>query len=60
MASSELRSYVHAGLVGLNGHAFFAYGVESATTGYGRLAFDRARLLSERYDALVERLDDAR
>lgn len=57
-ASPELRSYVHAGLVELRGHSFFAYGVESALGGYGRLAYDRAGLLTERYTQLVEQLGD--
>ena len=49
---------MRTGLIDLREQPFFTYGVESATSGYGPLGYERAQVLTERYSQLVKGLDD--
>lgn len=52
-ASPELAAYVRRELAVLCADPYLDYAIESAMQGYGRVAFERARLVRERIDAVA-------
>lgn len=52
----ELEAYVAAELTALRGDPLFDYLLQSATSGYGQVATERAELLRTRIDELLARL----
>ncbi len=52
----ELRTYVAEELAALRDEPYFEYVVQSAVTGYGEVARERAEIVLERIAAIVDRL----